>query len=394
MMKLNKRRTTTLAIVMLAVLFGGYYYLNKTAENQQTTYMTENVDRTSLANTVIATGTVRSNNRVQVGAQVSGQLTKIHVELGQKVKKGDLIAEIDSKNQDNSLNTALAQLASYQAQLKASQANLIAMQSSYDRLNRLYQQKSTTQDSWEAARVNLANAQSSISQLESSIKQAEISVATAQTNLGYTKILAPIDGTIISIPVSEGQTMNANQTTPTIVQIADLSKMLIKAEISEGDITKINSGMKVRFTTLAEPNEIYHAVISSIDPALTTLTDNEYSESSGNNSAVYFYANILVDNPQEKLRIGMTTQNTITIAEAENTLSIPTMTIQKIGDKYQVRVLTADNKIETRDIQIGIRDDMNTQVLSGLQEGDKVISAEMRAGEAVGASSQIRMPRF
>lgn len=390
-MKAKKIKTVALAVVILTALFGGYHYWQSSNNEGQVTYMTETVNRTSLSDSVIATGTVRSHNRVQVGAQVSGQLLKIHVVLGQKVKKGDLIAEIDSKNQDNDLATALAQLTSYQAQLKAAQANLTAMQSSYDRINRLYKQKSATQDSLESARVNLANAQSTIAQLESSLKQAEISVTTAQTNLGYTKILAPIDGTIISIPVSEGQTVNSNQTAPTIVQVADLSKMLIKAEISEGDISKVKAGMKVRFTTLAEPNKVYQSEITSIDPALTTLTDNDYSESSSDSSAVYFYANILIDNPDEALRIGMTTQNTITVVDVENALTIPTMTIQKVGEQYQVRVLTANNKAETRTIEIGISDDMNTQVLSGLEEGDKVISAEMQQGETVGNSGQMRV---
>ncbi|KAE9526327.1 efflux RND transporter periplasmic adaptor subunit [Testudinibacter aquarius] len=391
-MKAKKIKTIALAAVMLTALFGGYYYWHDSAgSDNKTTYMTETVNRTSLSDSVIATGTVRSYNRVEVGAQVSGQLLRIHVVLGQKVKKGDLIAEIDAKNQNNELATALAQLSSYQAQLNAAQANLTAMQSSYDRINRLYKQKSATQDSLETARVNLANAQSTIAQLESSIKQAEISVTTAQTNLAYTKILAPIDGTIISIPVSEGQTVNSNQTAPTIVQVADLSKMLIKAEISEGDISKVKAGMKVRFTTLAEPNKVYQSEIASIDPALTTLTDNDYSESSSDSSAVYFYANIVIDNPDEALRIGMTTQNTITIVDAENVLTIPTMAIQKVGERYQVRVLTADNKAETRTIEIGISDDMNTQVLSGLAEGEQVISAEMRQGEEVGSSGQMRM---
>ncbi|TNH00507.1 efflux RND transporter periplasmic adaptor subunit [Testudinibacter sp. TR-2022] len=391
-MKAKKIKTIALAAVMLTILFGGYYYWqNSAGSDNKTTYMTETVNRTSLSDSVIATGTVRSYNRVEVGAQVSGQLLQIHVGLGQKVKKGDLIAEIDAKNQNNELATALAQLASYQAQLNAAQANLTAMQSSYDRINRLYKQKSATQDSLETARVNLANAQSTIAQLQSSIKQAEISVTTAQTNLDYTKILAPIDGTIISIPVSEGQTVNSNQTAPTIVQVADLSKMLIKAEISEGDISKVKAGMKVRFTTLADPKKVYQSEIASIDPALTTLTDNDYSESSSDSSAVYFYANIVIDNPDETLRIGMTTQNTITIVDAENVLTIPTMAIQKVGEQYQVRVLTADNKTETRRIEIGISDDMNTQVLSGLAEGDEVISAEMRQGEEVGNSGQMRM---
>ncbi|MGV6989362.1 efflux RND transporter periplasmic adaptor subunit [Testudinibacter sp. P80/BLE/0925] len=390
-MKANKINTVVLAVVVLTALFGGYQYWQSSHSENKVTYMTENVNRASLSDSVIATGTVRSHNRVEIGAQVSGQLLKIHVNLGQKVKKGELLAEIDAKNQENSLNTALSQLASYQAQLTAAQANLAAVQSAYDRINRLYKQKSATQDSLESARVNLANAHSTIAQLESSIKQAEIAVTTAKTNLGYTKILAPIDGTIISIPVSEGQTVNANQTAPTIMQIADLTKMLIKAEISEGDISKVKTGMKVRFTTLAEPNKVYQSAIASIDPALTTLTDNDYNESSSNSSAVYFYANILIDNPDEALRIGMTTQNTITIADVENVLTIPTMTIQKVGEQYQVRVLTADNKAETRTIKIGIRDEINTEVLSGLEEGDKVISAEMRQGEAVGNGGQMRM---
>lgn len=391
-MKTNKLKPIATAVVVLGLLFGGYYYYQSSSSaDNKTTYLTENVSRQTLANSVIATGTVRSNNRVQVGAQVSGQLTRIHVSLGQKVKKGDLVAEIDSKTQVDALSSAQSQLTSYQAQLKAAQASLTAMQSSYDRINRLHKQKSATQDSLETAAVNLANAKSTISQLEASIKQAEISVTTAQTNLGYTKILAPIDGTVISIPVSEGQTVNANQTAPTIVQIADLSKMLIKAEISEGDITKVKAGMKVTFTTLADPNAVYHAEIVSIDPALTTLTDNEYSESSSDSSAVYFYANILVDNQDEQLRIGMTTQNTITIAHSDDVLSVSSMAVQKNGERYSVRVLNADNQVESREVEIGISDGVNTEIRSGLQEGDKVITGEMRQGESVGNSGNVRM---
>ncbi|MDO4625921.1 MAG: efflux RND transporter periplasmic adaptor subunit [Pasteurellaceae bacterium] len=384
-------KKTILAIALLGLIAGGSYYFAG-SKQQQITYLTETVTRGNLQKSVIASGTVRSYNRVEVGAQVSGKIEKIHVQLGQTVKEGDLIAEIDSKTQVNTLNTAQAKLASYQAQLKAKKVAYDVAKSAYERTAKLYAQKSGTLDELNTAKNTLATAEAAIEEIEASIQQSEIEVSTAKTNLGYTRIISPINGTIISIPVSEGQTVNANQTTPTIVQVADLSKMLIKPEISEGDVTKVKQGMAVEFSTLSDPDTKYHGTIASVDPAMTTLTDNEYSESVTDTNAVYYYANVIVDNNDNKLHIGMTTQNTITIADAQNTLLVPTLTLQKQGDKTIVNVLNANNHVEQREVSTGLSDDMNTQILSGLNEGEKVISSQVTQGESVGNSD--RGPRM
>ena len=386
---MTKKHFFLLFIVIVALAAGYFYYGNK--NDKTITYLTETVQRGNLQKTVIATGTIRAYNRVEVGAQVSGKIEKIYVTLGQKVKTGDLIAQIDSSTQQNTLDTATAKLASYQAQLKAKKVAYSVAKSSYDRLAKLYAKKSVSLDEFESAKDTLATAEAAIEEIDASIKQAEIEVNDAKTNLGYTKIVAPIDATIISIPVSEGQTVNANQTTPTIVQVADLSKVLIKPEISEGDITKVTAGMEVKFSTLSDPDKIYRATIDSVDPAMTTLTDNEYTESVSDTNAVYYYANVVVENPDNNLRIGMTTQNTITIADIKNTLLIPTMTLKKQNNKVFVNVLTTANQVEQREVQIGLNDDMNTQILSGLNEGEKVVSSQVAAGETVGT---VRGPRM
>ncbi|MGX2968037.1 efflux RND transporter periplasmic adaptor subunit [Ursidibacter sp. B-7004-1] len=378
-------------VALLLLGSAGYFYFIQ-PNNSQTIYLTETAQYADLKKSVIATGTVRAHQRVEVGAQVSGKIEKIYVVLGQQVKAGDVIAEIDSKNQLNSLNTAQAELSSYQAQLKAKKVSYDVANSAYQRLASLYDKKSTSLDELNTRKNTLALAEAEIEQIKAAIKQAEINVDNAKTNVAYTKIIAPINGTIISIPVSEGQTVNANQTTPTIVQIADLSKVLVKPEISEGDITKVKAGMAVEFSTLSDPDTKYQGVINSVDPAMTTLTDNQYAENVSDTQAVYYYANIVMDNTDNKLRIGMTTQNTITIESLKNVLVVPTMTLKKQQNKVFVKVLTANNQTDQREVTIGLNDDVNTQILSGLSAGEKVISSELQNNEKVG--NAVRTPRM
>lgn len=377
-------------LLLIAAGAGGFYYVNQN-NGSETTYLTEKVQKGDLHKSVIATGTVRALQRVEVGAQASGKIEKILVQLGQQIKAGDLIAEIDSQTQRNALETAQAKLASYQAQLKAKNVAYEVAKANFERIQKLYAQKSSSLADLETAKNSLAAAEAAIKEVSASIKQAEIEANTAQTNLGYTKIRSPIDGTVISIPVSEGQTVNANQTTPTIVQVADLSKMLIKLQISEGDITKIANGMAVEFSTLADADHKYHSQISSVDPALTSLTDNEYSESISDTKAVYFYANSVVDNPDNKLRIGMTAQAQIQVAKVENALLVPTMTLKREGAKTFVNVLNGD-KVEKREVKIGLNDDLRTEIVAGLNEGEQVISSQVRQGEQVGNAA--RGPRM
>ncbi|MEJ9333642.1 efflux RND transporter periplasmic adaptor subunit [Gallibacterium anatis] len=387
-MTFTKKRILGIAVVL--IILAAIYYFNLQSQ-PKTTYLTETAKYSDIQQTVVATGTVRSSNRVEVGARVSGKVEKILVKLGQKVKKGELIAELDSITQENTLNSAQAQLAAYKAQLVAAQTAYRVANSNFQRIAKLYKRKASSLDDYENAQNNLDSAKANVEQIQAQIKQSEIEVNTAATNLNYTKITSPIDGTVISIPVSVGQTVNANQTTPTIIQVADLDTMLIKPEISEGDITKIKPGMKVQFTTLAEPDEIYQAEIASVDPAMTTLTDNEYSESVSDTNAIYYYANVLVPNPEHKLQIGMTTQNTIITAQKQHVLVVPTLAIQKRNGQNSVQILDGDKVVE-KVVQIGLHDDINTEILSGLNEGDNVILSQSSANEA--ASVKVRTPRM
>ena len=383
----------------LLIAAGAAYYFFSSNSKQETTYLTESVTRGNVEKTVVASGSVESVNEVDVGAQASGKITKLYVKLGQEIKKGEMIADIDSTTQINTLNTKKAALVSYQAQLKAKKTAYDVALSSYNRLSKLYTQKATSFDSLNTAKSTLDNAKAEMEAIEANIKQAEIEVNTAETNVGYTKITAPMDGTIVSVPVSEGQTVNANQTTPTIVTIADLSKMKIKPEISEGDITKVKAGQEVSFTILSDSQTVYHSVIDSVDPANTTITDSSSTSSSTNSSssssttsAIYYYANVLIDNPDRTLRIGMTTENNIKIANAKDVLLISNMAIQKRDGKSVVNILNDKNQPEQREVETGVQNDFHTEIKSGLNEGEKVIVSQVANGEEVG--SMPRGPRM
>ena len=380
------KKPLIIALVAAAVIVSGYFFIQDT--DAQASYLTEAVQRGDIEKNVVATGSIESVNTVDVGAQVSGKVTKLYVTLGQQVKKGDLIADIDSTTQINMLNTRKAELAGYQAQLIARKTAYDVAQSNYNRLSKLYSQKATSLDTLNTAKSTLDNAKAEMNVIQENIKQAEIEVNTAETNVGYTKITAPIDGTVISTPVSEGQTVNSNQTTPTIVKIADLSKMRIKPEISEGDITKVKAGQSVSFTILSDNKKVYQAKIDSVDPATTTISDNSSgsgssSSSSSSSSAVYYYANIVVDNPDQVLRIGMTTENNIKIAEAKNVLFVPNMAVQIQNGKTFVSVLNGNNQPEQREVEIGIQNDYQTEIKSGVAEGEEVIVSQVAVGETL-----------
>lgn len=377
-------------ILALGVGVGSYFYINKTEEANQVHYITEPVKRTTIDKNVLATGSVRASQRTEVGAQVSGKIISLNVKLGQAVKKGDLIAEIDASNQSNSLSTAEASLASYQAKLKSAQVALEVAQSNYARLSKLYKSDSASLSDLETAKNTLASAKATVDEVKSQIKTAQISVNDAKTNLNYTQIISPMDGIIVSVPVSVGQTVNSNQTSPTIVQVADLSKMLIKLEISEGDIAQVQEGQEIRFTTLAEPNRAYQSKIDTVDPALTTLTDNNYTEESGNTEAIYYYANALVDNADNRLRIGMTVQGQVNIAKRENVLVVPTSTLKKKGDKTTIQVLN-NNQVEEKEIQTGLSDSQYTEVISGINEGEQVVVTQRADSEQVSSEPRRRM---
>ncbi len=368
------------ALVILAGL--GWYGYQKMQPKNEATFITEEVKRGKIAQTVSATGEIAATNLVDVGAQVSGQIKKMHVKIGDVVKEGDLIAEIDNVTQVNEVNTRKAQLQTYQAQLESAQVALKIAQRKYSRYKSLASADAVSKEEFEATEDSLATNRAKIKELQSSIRQTQIAINTAEKDLGYTRITAPSAGTVVSLVVEQGQTINASQTSPTVVQIADLTSMTNKMQIAEGDATKVKAGQTVNFTILSEPDTPISAKLDSIDPGLTTMSQGSYSKSTDTTSnAIYYYARATVPNPEGKLAIGMTTQNTVEIASADNVLMVPTVAIKTKDGKKFVRVLGANNQASDREIQTGLKDSMNTEVKSGLNEGEKVVMSEMGAAE-------------
>ncbi|WKE64556.1 macrolide transporter subunit MacA [Gallaecimonas kandeliae] len=341
-------------------------------------FLTVAPKRADIESAVLATGALEAYQQVNVGAQVSGQLRSLKVELGQSVKKGQLLAEIDPVLQQNDLKKAQASLNSAQAQKRAKQALLEQYRLAFERQKSLNQADAGARADLEQARAQLVSTQAELSSLDAQIAQAEIAVDTAKANLGYTRITAPMDGVVIAIVTKEGQTVVSNQSAPTILILANLDTMTVKAEISEADVTKVKAGMPVYFTTLGDPDHRYQAKLRSVEPAPTTVSDssssNSSSSSSSSSTAIYYYGRFDVPNPDHQLRLSMTAQVHIVLAEAKGALCIPVSQLGKqLGpDSYQVLVMGKDHPMP-RQIKTGVRDNVNVQVLEGLTEQDRLV---------------------
>ena len=383
---LKHHKFLTAVIIILLFVIGWFYWK---ANNSTVSYITDVVKRQNVEKVVNAAGEVRAIELVTVGAQVSGKIEHLYATVGQQVKKGDLIAEIDSTTQQNEVDINKVRLKSYQAQLEAAQTSLKIAKRQYERAQKLKKQNALSEEDLEYAEDTYKTAESKVAELESSVKETEISLSTAETNLGYTKITATLDGTIVSVPVKEGQTVNAAMDTPAIVQIADLSNMEILIEISEGDISSVKPGAKVIYSTLSDLDNTYETTLKSIDPGLTLLTNAEYTEVVGDDEAIYYYGRLIVPNKDGKLRIGMTTQNVIYVESADKVLTIPALAIKSDNDGKYVEVLTGD-KVQQRHIQTGITDGIKTEVKSGLNEGDEVIIAKMSSTEIADKANSTR----
>ena len=379
-------------IILLILGVGGYFIYDNffKIKDEKVEFITKKAKKGSFSKKVDATGEIFATELVDVGAQVSGQIKRLYVKLGDQVKKGDMIASIDSSTQQNSIDNKEAQLAIYKAQLESAKVALNIAKTQFDREKALFAKNATSKQEFESAKNTYSANSAKIKELEAQIKQTNIELSTAKINLGYTKITAPRDGTVVSVQVEEGQTVNANQTTPTIVNIADLSHVKMKMQIAEGDITKIKVGTPVEYSILSEPTKKFQTTVSSIDPGLTTLSDgsygssssskSSYSSSSSSSSAVYYYAQSIVDNKDGILRIGMTTQNELLIANVEDAIIVPSIGIKKDENGTFVYVLKDGKPVKTA-VKTGIKDNLDTQIISGINEGDEIITSQGSSSE-------------
>ncbi|MFN3524295.1 MAG: efflux RND transporter periplasmic adaptor subunit [Phenylobacterium sp.] len=390
-MKLDKRKALLIGLAVVLALAAAWgvkavFFSGPKAPAMATAVAA----RGDVEKTVLATGSLEPVTLVSVGAQVSGQVTSLKVELGQEVKKGELIAEIDSAPQKNSLRTAEASAANYRAQRLEVQANLAQAELAFARQAQMLKADATSQAEYETAEAAAKAAHAQLAALNAQIASADVAVETARINLGYTQIRAPIDGTVVAIVTKEGQTVNANQSAPTIVKLADLKTMTVKAEISEADVIKVKPGQQVYFTILGDPDTRYYAKLRAVEPAPESIESEDSSSSSTSSSSEAIYYNALFDvpNAEGRLRTYMTAQVYVVLAKAEGVLTVPSAAL---GDKtrdggYRVMVVGEDGKPEPRRVEVGVDDGTNAQVLSGLKAGDKVVLAQAPAGGEAAAA--------
>ncbi|ADU36898.1 macrolide transporter subunit MacA [Variovorax paradoxus] len=364
----RRSRKVLLGIAALVVLAAVAFFWLSPAK--KTEYLTATVQRTDLENAVLATGVLQALRQVEVGAQVSGQLKSLKVALGQTVKKGDWLAEIDPVISQNTLAQEQAKLENLQAQKLAKEVRIKQAELTWARQREMLAQDAAPRQDMESADAELRALRADGVSLEAQIRQQKLAMASAQTNLSYTRIVAPIDGDVVSISTLEGQTVVAAFQVPTLMKLADLSTMTVKAQVSEADVVRVKAGLPVYFTILGDPDKRYHGTLRAVQPSPEKI-----------NNAVFFNALFDVPNPDRTLRVDMTAQVTILLGEAKQALTVPLTALGARGKdgRQEVRVLKPDQSVEKRQVRVGISNNFQAQVLEGLKEGDVVITGDASA---------------
>lgn len=390
-----KRRYIVAGGVAAAAL--AVFALGAAHRGKPPTYATAAVARGDVDETVLATGALQPSQLVSVGAQVSGRVESLKVELGDHVTKGQVIATIDPVPATNQLKTAQAALAQQIAQRAAQAATLAQADLALKRQAITLAADASSRADYEAAQATAGAARATLAALDAEIAQARVNVDTARVNLGYTNIVAPITGQVLSVVTKQGQTVNAVQAAPTIVILGDMSIMTVKAQISEADAIKVQPGQAVYFTVLGAPDRRFYGRLRSIAPAPNSIVSEvntaTASTTSSTTTAIYYDGLFDVPNPDGMLKADMTAQVTVMQAQAHNVVTVPSAALDPAplpakgaaagsaapppppphGDRHTVFVLDDDGKPSTRNVRIGLNNNLVAQVLSGLTPGEKVI---------------------
>jgi membrane fusion protein, macrolide-specific efflux system len=361
--------------------------------------LTAEIVRGALERTVVATGTVEARRLVSVGAQVSGQVKSLNVALGDRVVAGQLIAEIDSTNQRNALRNAEAALANIRAQRAAQQATLVQAEAAFRRQRMMIESDATSRADVDASKASYDAAQAQLRAIDAQIAQGGTSLDTARANLGYTRVLAPIDGTVVAIVTEEGQTVNAVQSSPTIVKIAQLDTVTVEAQISEADVIRVEPGQDAYFTILGDPDRKFPGKLRSVEPAPESISDDD-SRGGGtvgsDSQAVYYNGLFDVPNADGTLRIDMTANVNVVLGRIESALLIPLAALGERGRNgdYTVHIVDAEGRAVPRKVRIGMRSQIDAQVLSGLREGERVVIGEAAEPEVESSGFPPRPPQL
>ena len=386
------RRRHLLFVALLALAAVGFISFRYGYFDRQTSSaITAPVTRGNVEQAVLASGTFKPVNLVAVGAQVSGRITALHVKLGDTVKKDALVAEIDSTTQSNDLKTAQASLANVEAQRQESEADLANAQLTLIRQQTVFRSQAGSKADLDSAEASVKKITAQIAALDAQITSAEVAVETARANLSYTRITAPMDGTVLAIVNQQGQTVNAAQSAPTIVILGQLDTMIVRTEISEADVVKVKVGQPIYFTILGDPGTRHDATLQSIEPAPESITsDSSVSSStttsssssgttaSSSSSAIYYNGIFAVPNRDNYFRTYMSAEVHIVLGEVKNVLTIPSSALgtKSADGSYVVQTLGDDGKPSPRKVTVGLNNNVSAEILSGLSEGENVVIGE------------------
>ena len=401
-----------LLILVPALLAGAWYAWPQVFAKRDplTGYQFSTVQRGDIEDVVTATGTLQPRDYVDVGAQVSGQLRKIHVEVGDTVNAGDLLAEIDSTVYRARVDASRAQLKNLRAQLKDREAQLALAQIQLRRQRALMAEDATTQESLQTAEASAKSAEAQLEAVRAQIEQIESTLRGDEASLQYARILSPMAGTVVSITARQGQTLNTNQQAPVVMRIADLSTMTVQTQVSEADVSRLKLGMEAYFTTLGGSGKRWQGKLEKIEPTPTVT-----------NNVVLYNALFDVLNPDGLLMTQMTAQVFFIVSQAKDVLLVPMAALTQGAPRApqlsppaspgsgagrgmgagasqgrsggaatastgprQGTVKVADERggVQERKVELGVSNRVQTQVLSGLAEGERVVS-----GLVVGAGS-------
>lgn len=364
-----------LVVLVLILLAGGAWGLRSMLTGNVVPQISQAIDRGDIEKTVLATGILKPSVQVNVGAQVNGQLKKLYVRAGDRVTKGQLLAEIDPTLQQSELRKSEAELDSAIAQKQASLFNLTQYQLELKRQRQMDRDGAGTKSSLEQAQARVDTQKAQIKVNEAQIVQAQMALETAKANLGYTRILAPMDGQVLGIVTKEGQTVVSSQTAPTILVLVNVDTMTVQTRISETDILKVHPGQPLTFYVVADPKHRYQSVMGTLQDAPDDALQDEGTRAQPQqSSAVYYNGVFSIPNPDHLLRTAMTAQVFIVTEQAKNVLRLPVMALgQPLDDDLYVVQVVNGKTTEKRLVRVGINDRQFVEVKEGLSEGEHVV---------------------
>src|SRR5688500_3488303 len=366
--KTRKKLIATMTLAVIAV--GGWYWYASTAQSSQGEVVQPiAVTRGNIEEVVTSQGKLEAKQYVDVGTQVSGQLKVIHVDIGDTVTKGQLLAEIDPRVYQAQVEAGEARLNSLRAQLNQQKAEAVLAEQNLKRNQNLIAVDAVSKQALQETESQAAVAKAQVDSILAQMQETESNLKASRTNLSYTKIYAPMAGTVTTLPTKEGQTLNANQTAPTVLQIASLDLMTVRAQVAEADVSRIKANMPAYFTTLGNSERRWPGTVRQILPTPQIVND-----------VVLYDVLIDVKNEDRQLMTGMTTQVFFIFGKAENVTIAPAEVLTRrltehdneSGKAYRVTVITEKGR-EQRIIHVGLQTRTQAEVIAGLEPGERIL---------------------